>query len=168
MLGQLVGLPSMQKTFERLGYGEPLTTGFGGLGGTTRPMPEAIDTAMSLVPLASATKGLPIGTSIKPTYAPKFDAVKIFESPKAQTVYHATNSSAPVISTNPDRLIPNSLSAAHNKDYLWGSNMFAIRIPAGTRMGEIANVFDVLPTGVEDSPINVGKDRKSTRLNSSH
>lgn len=66
MLSTLLGVPAVAKTLERIGYGEPLTTGKGGLGGTSRPREETIDAAIAVAPLAAATKGLPVGMSVKP------------------------------------------------------------------------------------------------------
>ena len=66
MLMNLLGVPAVQQTMERMAYGEPLTTGSGM---TTKPRPEAIEAAMTLLPasvgLAKATKGLPVGASIE-------------------------------------------------------------------------------------------------------
>jgi len=63
------GVPS---TLENLSYdpsGRGLFTGAGGLGGTTRMRPEAIDAALTLTPgvgpAVRMTKGLPVGASIK-------------------------------------------------------------------------------------------------------
>jgi len=67
MLMNLLGVPAVQQTMERMAYGEPLTTG---RGMTTKPRPEAIEAVMTLLPtsigMAKATKGLPVGASIKP------------------------------------------------------------------------------------------------------
>jgi predicted GNAT family acetyltransferase len=75
MLMNLLGVPAVQQTMERMAYGEPLTTGSGM---TTKPRPEAIEAAMTLLPasvgLAKATKGLPVGASIEKVG--KFDIVK--------------------------------------------------------------------------------------------
>lgn len=69
MMADTFQLPSMAKTLDLLSYGEPLTTGAGGLGGTTRVKPEVMDTAMNLAPFAgdvlAATKGLPVGMGTK-------------------------------------------------------------------------------------------------------
>jgi len=66
MLMNLLGVPAVQQTMERMAYGEPLTTGSGM---TTKPRAEAIEAAMTLLPasagLAKATKGLPVGASVK-------------------------------------------------------------------------------------------------------
>ena len=66
MLMNLLGVPAVQQTMERMAYGEPLTTG---RGMTTKPRAEAVEAAMTLLPasagLAKATKGLPVGASIK-------------------------------------------------------------------------------------------------------
>ena len=66
MLMNLLGVPAVQQTMERMAYGEPLTTG---RGMTTKPRSEAVEAAMTLLPAsvgaAKATKGLPVGLSIK-------------------------------------------------------------------------------------------------------
>jgi hypothetical protein len=66
MLMNLLGVPAVQQTMERMAYGEPLTTG---RGMTTKPRPEAVEAALAVAPvaglLAKTTKGLPVGASIK-------------------------------------------------------------------------------------------------------
>jgi hypothetical protein len=66
MLMNLLGVPAVQQTMERMAYGEPLTTGSGM---TTKPRAEAVEAAMAVAPVAGllgkATKGLPVGASIK-------------------------------------------------------------------------------------------------------
>lgn len=66
MLFNLLGVPAVQQTMERMAYGEPLTTGSGM---TTKPRAETVEAAMTLLPMAAgaakATKGLPVGASIK-------------------------------------------------------------------------------------------------------
>ena len=44
--------PAISQTLDRLSYGEPLTTGAGGLGGTTRIRPEALEAGMAVAPAA--------------------------------------------------------------------------------------------------------------------
>jgi hypothetical protein len=67
MLMNLLGVPAVQQTMERMAYGEPLTTG---RGMTTKPRAEAVEAALAVAPvaglLAKTTKGLPVGASIKP------------------------------------------------------------------------------------------------------
>jgi hypothetical protein len=60
MLMNLLGIPAVQQTAERLAYGEPLTTG---RGMTTRPRPEAVEAALTVAPVAgllgnTAEKGM--------------------------------------------------------------------------------------------------------------
>jgi hypothetical protein len=45
-------VPEVSKTMNLLAYGEPLTTGAGGIGGTTRVKPEVLDAAMAVAPMA--------------------------------------------------------------------------------------------------------------------
>jgi hypothetical protein len=66
MLMNLLGVPAVQQTMERMAYGEPLTTGSGM---TTKPRAEAVEAAMAVAPVAGllgkVTKGLPVGASIE-------------------------------------------------------------------------------------------------------
>jgi len=49
---RFLSLPAISETLDRLSYDEPLTTGAGGLGGTTRIRPEALEAAMAVAPTA--------------------------------------------------------------------------------------------------------------------
>ena len=51
MLAELLALPAIQKTADRLSYGEPLTTG---KGFTTRLQPETFDAAMGVLPFTGS------------------------------------------------------------------------------------------------------------------
>ena len=51
-VARFLSAPAISQTLDRLSYGEPLTTGSGGLGGTTRIRPEAIEAGMAVAPLA--------------------------------------------------------------------------------------------------------------------
>jgi hypothetical protein len=48
---KFLGAPAISQTLDRLSYGEPLTTGAGGLGGTTRIRPEALEAGMTVAPM---------------------------------------------------------------------------------------------------------------------
>jgi hypothetical protein len=50
-LMNLLGVGDVQKTAERISYGEPLTSGAGGIGGTSRPLPETIGAALTVAPV---------------------------------------------------------------------------------------------------------------------
>lgn len=63
MLSEALGIPATARTLERVGYGEPLTTG---KGMTTKPRADTMDAAMTLAGVAPLTKGMPVGASIKP------------------------------------------------------------------------------------------------------
>jgi len=49
---RFLSMPAISQTLDRLSYGEPLTTGAGGLGGTTRVRPEALEAGMAVAPMA--------------------------------------------------------------------------------------------------------------------
>ena len=51
-ISKFLGVPAVSQTLDRLSYGEPLTTGAGGLGGTTRIRPEVLEAALTVAPLA--------------------------------------------------------------------------------------------------------------------
>ena len=72
----MLGVPAVASTLNRMSYGAPLTSGAGGLGGTTRVLPDVLEAAMTVAPMAPAagqlakraimaTKGLPVGASTK-------------------------------------------------------------------------------------------------------
>jgi hypothetical protein len=52
ILLNLLGIPAVQQTMERMAYGEPLTTG---RGMTTQVRPEVLEAAMTLLPAAAGT-----------------------------------------------------------------------------------------------------------------
>jgi hypothetical protein len=49
---RFLSMPAISQTLDRLSYGEPLTTGAGGLGGTTRVRPEVLEAGMAVAPAA--------------------------------------------------------------------------------------------------------------------
>jgi len=53
-VAKFLDMPAISETLNRLSYGEPLTTGAGGLGGTTRFRPEVLDAVMAVAPSAGA------------------------------------------------------------------------------------------------------------------
>jgi hypothetical protein len=91
-IAQFLGIPAISQTLDRLSYGEPLTTGSGGIGGTTRIRPEAIEAAMMVAPMAGPaarmTKGLPVGMSIKDVSKafPQEEALKLAQQRAALPV----------------------------------------------------------------------------------
>jgi hypothetical protein len=99
-LGRLIESTGIPYTVESLSYdpsGRGLFTGAGGLGGTTRMRPEALEAAMTVAPMVGptaklasrgvmATKGLPVGMSteavggmgfLRPTVAPQDKALRL-------------------------------------------------------------------------------------------
>lgn len=86
-----------------------------------------------------------------------FSKLMIRELPKSKTVFHTTDS-APAISTNPLRLIPESLSATHRPDYNWGNEAYSLQLPAGAKVGELKSIFDLLDKNSEAmSPMELGQ-----------
>jgi len=62
-LMRLLSVPEVSKTLNLLSYGEPLTTGAGGIGGTTRIKPEVLDAAMAVAPMAPVAGRAARGTA---------------------------------------------------------------------------------------------------------
>lgn len=78
-MANFFGAPAISQTLDRLSFGEPLTTGAGGLGGTTRIRPEALEAGLAItdfLPTSAAAKGAALA-------APALAG--IFIGPKART-----------------------------------------------------------------------------------
>jgi len=54
-IAKFLSAPEISRTLDRLSYGEPLTTGAGGLGGTTRFNNDALDAMMAVAPMVGPT-----------------------------------------------------------------------------------------------------------------
>lgn len=63
LISEMLGVPAVARTLERVGYGAPLTTG---AGMTTKPRADTAEAALAVAPLAQVTRGLPVGAAIKP------------------------------------------------------------------------------------------------------
>lgn len=90
-------------------------------------------------------------------WTPNWDPIKVYSTPKSITLYHATNSDKPVISTKSDRLIPKSLSTKKNPDRIWGNKVYKFKIPQGTVVADVPGIFSILPDDASDTPLNIGK-----------
>jgi len=77
-IAKALGAEAMSKTLGRIAYGEPLTTGAGGIGGTSKFRPEVIESAAIATPMlgkvAQATRGMPVGMSIKNVSPPQAES----------------------------------------------------------------------------------------------
>jgi hypothetical protein len=78
-IARLFSAPAISQTLDRLAFGEPLTTGAGGIGGTSRPRPEVMEAGFAvtdLLPTSAAAKGAALAV---PALA------GIFMGPKSKT-----------------------------------------------------------------------------------
>jgi hypothetical protein len=89
-LMEFLQVPDIAQTLDRVSYGEPLTTG---AGMTTKLRPEAESTLMAALgmlpagrPIIKATKGLPVGMSIKDVSAPQEAALRLAQQRAALPV----------------------------------------------------------------------------------
>ena len=87
-LMEFLQVPDIAATLDRVSYGEPLTTG---RGMTTQMRPETENTLMAALgmtpvgrPVIKATKGLPVGMSIKDVSAPQEAALRLAQQRAAQ------------------------------------------------------------------------------------
>jgi hypothetical protein len=164
-VAQFFGAPAISQTLDRLSYGEPLTTGAGGLGGTTRVRPEAIEAAVTMTPMlgpaARMTKGLPVGMSIKSLG--KIDELTglPLNADGTVTLFHHTNKTAAEQISKTGRL----KSAGEPSVYL------TTRKTTDTGYGDVAvpvrvkpsllNLDDEFPDGRLDFSIDTGKPKGS-------
>jgi len=92
-LFNLMGVGDVQKTAERISYGEPLTTGSGM---TTKPREETLFAGMAVAPFApavgrltsravKATEGMPVGMSIRSVKAPQETALALAQQRAAKS-----------------------------------------------------------------------------------
>jgi len=90
-IAKFLGAEDIAKTLDRLSYGEPLTTGAGGIGGTTQIRPEVINAAMALSPLgmAQAPERVALTQAQKEANLARF----LSDSKAPQTLYHGTDKS---------------------------------------------------------------------------
>ena len=67
----MLGVPAVASTLNRMSYGAPLTSGAGGLGGTTRILPDVLEAAMTVAPMAPAAgkAAVATGKALGPTAA---------------------------------------------------------------------------------------------------
>jgi len=105
-----MGVGDVQKTAERISYGEPLTSGAGGLGGTSRLLPETFGAAMTVAPFAPVagrvgkTVGRMAGAEINAamTGQPTRSLLgQLTPKPKLLDVYHGTPHTLPPTPRNP-------------------------------------------------------------------
>jgi hypothetical protein len=107
-LAQFLSIPAISRTLDKLSYGEPLTTGAGGLGGTTRFNNDALEAAFAVAPMVGPAAKL-AGKGAMATgrfVAPK--AGQLAEQYMVKTggilpldVYHGTPHTLPPTARNP-------------------------------------------------------------------
>jgi hypothetical protein len=90
LLGQMLESTGVPAVVDRMSYGEPLTTG---AGMTTQMRPETESALMTMLgltpagrPIIKATKGLPVGMSIKDVSAPQEAALRLAQQRAALPV----------------------------------------------------------------------------------
>lgn len=107
-LAQFFSVPAISRTLDKLSYGEPLTTGAGGLGGTTKFNNDALEAAFAVAPMVGPAAKL-AGKGAMATgrfVAPK--AGQLAEQYMVKTgnilpldVYHGTPHTFPPTARNP-------------------------------------------------------------------
>ena len=159
------GVPS---TLQNLAYdpsGRGLFTGAGGLGGTTRMRPEALEAAMTVAPMvgpiARMTKGLPVGMSVKGVG--KIDELTglPLNSDGTVTLFHHTNKTAAEQISKTGRLKSAGepsvyLTTRKTTDTGYGDVAVPVRVKP-----DLLNLDDEIPDGRLDFSIDTGKPKGS-------
>lgn len=164
-MANFFGAPAISQTLDRISFGEPLTTGAGGLGGTTRIRPEALEAGMTVAPFmgltARLTKGLPVGMGIKDVG--KLDALTglPLNTDGTVTLFHHTNKSAAEQIAKTGML----KSAGESSVYLTTRKMTDtgygdVAVPVKVKPS-LLNLDDEFPNGRLDFSIDTGKPKGS-------
>jgi hypothetical protein len=167
--------PEISQTLDRLSYdpsGRSLFTGAGGLGGTTRMRPEALDAALAVAPMAGpaarlagrgvmATKGLPVGASIKNIGKTDLITGLPLNADGTVTLFHHTNKTAAEQITKSGRL----RSAGEPSVYLTtekttNTGYGDVAVPVRVKPS-LLNLDDEFPSGRMDFSIDTGKPKGS-------
>lgn len=167
--------PEISQTLDLLSYdpsGRSLFTGAGGLGGTTRMRPEALDALLTLAPMAGpaarlagrgimATKGLPVGASIKNVGKTDLVTGLPLNSDGTVTLFHHTNKTAAEQIAKSGRL----KSAGEPSVYLTTEKATTtgygdVAVPVRVKPS-LLNLDDEFPSGRMDFRIDTGKPKGS-------
>lgn len=166
ILMNLLGVPAVQQTLERMSYGEPLTTG---QGMTTQVRPEALEAAMTLLPVAASaakvTKGLPVGASIKDVSKsfvyPQEEALRLAQQraalPKSQYGLGLPKDNTPQMRASAMQMEPRMFHETAGKNIEEGSKVFdPRRVGAAASDEQTPYAMFVKPHG---GSIGIAKDQ---------
>ena len=166
MMAQFLGAPAISRTLDRLSYGEPLTTGAGGLGGTTRFNNDALEAAMTIAPMVGpAAKVAGKGAMATGRFvAPK--AGQLAEQYMVKTggilpldVYHGTPHTLPPTARNPLGEFDASKIGSGEGAQAYGYGIYTAENP------EIAKSYSNKLTIVDGKPISDQLDSRTRYLN---
>lgn len=145
MMAQFLGAPAISRTLDKLSYGEPLTTGAGGLGGTTRFNNDALEAAMTIAPMVGPAAKL-AGKGAMATgrfVAPK--AGELAEQYMVKTggilpldVYHGTPHTLPPTARNPLGEFDASKIGTGEGAQAYGHGIYTAENPAVAQAYQIA------------------------------
>lgn len=164
-IAQFLGIPAISQTLDRLSYGEPLTTGSGGIGGTSRLRPETIEAALAISPFLpkgiKMTEGLPVGASIKNVGKTDLVTGLPLNSDGTVTLFHHTNKTAAEQIAKSGRL----KSAGEPSVYLTTEKATTtgygdVAVPVRVKPS-LLNLDDEFPSGRMDFSIDTGKPKGS-------
>ena len=139
-LAQFLSVPAISRTLDKLSYGEPLTTGAGGLGGTTRFNNDALEAAMTIAPMVGpAAKVAGKGAMATGRFvAPK--AGQLAEQYMVKTggilpldVYHGTPHTLPPTARNPLGEFDASKIGTGEGAQAYGHGIYTAEAPAVAR-----------------------------------
>ena len=154
MLMNLLSIPAVQQTAERIAYGEPLTTG---RGMTTRPRPEAVEAALTMAPVA----GLLGSGANKAAMAAGRAGERYAERVVPQIMERGGLPAQLLQDLSQGSVSP--LDVWHGSPHGPFQKFDATKVGSG----EGGSMYGI-GTNLAESPSFAQGDRKSTRLNSSH
>jgi hypothetical protein len=139
-LSQLLGVPAISRTLDKLSYGEPLTTGAGGLGGTTRFNNDALEAAMTIAPMVGPAARLAGKGALE---TGKFVAPKVGQLAEQYMVktggilpldvYHGTPHRFPATARNPLGEFDASKIGSGEGAQVYGHGLYFAEAPAVAR-----------------------------------
>ena len=129
----MLGVPAVASTLNRMSYGAPLTSGAGGLGGTTRVLPDVLEAAMTVAPMAPAAgkAAVATGRAIGPTAAGMTERYMQRQGLILPLdVYHGTPHTLPPTARNPLGEFDASKIGTGEGAQMYGQGIYTAEAPA--------------------------------------
>lgn len=129
----MLGVPAVASTLNRMSYGAPLTSGAGGLGGTTRVLPDVLDAALAVAPMAPAAgkAAVATGKALGPTAAGMTERYMQRQGlMPSLDVYHGSPHTLPPTARNPLGEFDASKIGTGEGAQVYGHGIYTAEAPA--------------------------------------